>query len=112
EHHVVSLEWRAIVEFDVLAQRETPYGGRGLFPSSGQRRRKFERFVVLDQRFVHIAGACNGQPLVLGVRIQCQDVALACPMRRLGRGSKREEYGSGDGGGYKHTEHEGILTKG
>src|SRR5690606_21889333 len=93
--HVVRLERRAVMKFHVLAQGEAPYGGAGLLPSSGQTRYKFEFLVVLNQRFVYVAGSRDGQPFVLCVGIKCQDIALTRPMKRLSLGRQRQKQGGG-----------------
>ena len=85
KQYVVGGEGVAIVEFDVLAQMETPAGRLGCFPAFGQRRNDLQILVAGDQAFVDVAMMRDGRGFLERIGIERFEVALVGVAQGLGR---------------------------
>lgn len=83
EQHVVGGEGRAVVEPDVLAQLEAPYGRAFERPFLGQRRLDLHGAVAAHQPLVDVREQADGGVFRRAVGVHGDRVTLECPLECL-----------------------------
>src|SRR5262249_4859209 len=111
EHDVVGGEGRAVVELHVGPELEAHRGGVDGLPREREAGLDLQVLAARGERLVHVVEVRVGEALVVRVRVERGDVALARVTQGLGfgpgnPGEKQDERGGARGG---CDAHDGLL---